>query len=188
MKSNGFKILFTFQCGILALLPGAFAEDVLVAPPKYYLYQDVPHNSEGGCALVNAKWWENELGEKGTDGVLPDPKGDYYTKTYRIDTRNENSGASLPFECNSLHIGELGTAWSRINVYTANQSTFKILGRGLFLHRGLMQLNWKPVTIDGNITVDSPGSDAFAVYDRYCDTVLNIPAAMHSPKNACLKF
>ena len=188
MKSNGFKILFAFQCGILALLPGAFAEDALVAPPKYYLYQDVPHNSEGGCALVNAKWWVNELGEKGTDGVIPDPKGDYYTKTYRIDTRNENSGASLPFECNSLHIGELGTAWSRINVYTANQSTFKILGRGLFLHRGLMQLNWKPVTIDGNITVDSSGSDAFAVYDRYCDTVLNIPAAMHSPKNACLKF
>ena len=188
MGSSGFKVLFAFQCGVIAFLPGAFADDVPVAPPKYYLYQDVPHSSTGGCALVNAKWWVNESGEKGTDGNLPDPTGDYYTKTYRLDTRNENSGASLPFECNSLHIGELSTQWSRMNVYTANHSTFKILGQGLFLHRGLMQLNWKPVTIDGNITVDSPESDAFTVYDRYCDTVLNIPAAMHSPKNACLKF
>ena len=159
--------------------------------PKYFLYQNVPHNSSGGCALVNAKWWEDESGNKGADtspATVPDPTGAYYTKSYWLDTRNETLGQSVPFECDSLHIGEVGGVWGRLNIYTTVNSVFKVLGRGLFLHNGFSQINWKPATIDGNITVDSPSTAAFYIYDRYCDTVLNIPAAMHSPRTGCLRF
>jgi len=188
MAISKLKVVFALQCGICICAPDSIAESVSMAPPKYYLYQNVPHNSAGGCALVNAKWWEDESGSKGVDGATPDPNGDYYTKNFWLDTRNESSGKSVPFACNSLHIGEVGGSWARLNIYTVYSSVFKVLGKGLFLHNGFSQLNWKPVTIDGSITVDSPSSSAFYIYDRYCDTVLNIPATMHSKKGACLRF
>ena len=173
-------------CGMFVLTGMVFAD-----APKYFLYQNVPHNSSGGCALVNAKWWEDESGNKGADtspATVPDPAGAYYTKSYTLDTPNEGQGKTVPFACDSLHIGEVGGDWARLNIYTSMKSVFKVLGRGLFLHNGFSQLNWKPVTIDGNITVDSPSTAAFYIYDRYCDTVLNIPAAMHSARTGYLRF
>lgn len=188
MAISKLKVVFALQCGICICAPDSIPDSVSMATPKYYLYQNVPHSSAGGCALVNAKWWEDESGNKGVDGVTPDPSGDYYTKNFTLDTRNESSGKSVPFACNSLHIGEVGGSSARLNIYTSGTSVFKVLGKGLFLHKGFSQLNWKPVTMDGNVTVDSPSSAAFYIYDRYCDTVLNIPAAMHSGKDACLRF
>ena len=179
------RMAFAF-CGMLAWAGAASAD-----APKYFLYQNVPHNSSGGCALVNAKWWEDESGTRGDDtspATVPDPTGAYYTKSYTLDTRNETQGNAVPFACDSLHIGEVGGDWARLNIYTSMKSVFKVLGRGLFLHNGFSQINWKPVTIDGNITVDSPSSAAFYIYDRYCDTVLNIPAAMHSAQTGKLRF
>ena len=188
MAISKLKVAFALQCGISMCVLDSVAESSPDAAPKYYLYQRVPHNSEGGCALVNAKWWVDESGNKGVDGDTPDPNGDYYTKNYWLDTPNENQGKTVPFACNSLHIGEVGGDWGRLNIYTARDSVFKVLGKGLFLHNGYSQLNWKPVTIEGNVTVDSPASSAFYIYDRYCDTVLNIPATMHSVKGTCLRF
>ena len=153
MAISKLKVAFALQCGISMCVLDSVAESSPDAAPKYYLYQRVPHNSEGGCALVNAKWWVDESGNKGVDGDTPDPNGDYYTKNYWLDTPNENQGKTVPFACNSLHIGEVGGDWGRLNIYTARDSVFKVLGKGLFLHNGYSQLNWRPVTIEGNVTV-----------------------------------
>ena len=188
MTIGKLKIVFALQCSVIMYVSQSDAEPASETTPKYCLYQNVPHNSAGGCALVNAKWWEDESGNKGSEGAVPDPSGDYYTKAFTLDTRNEMQGATVPFACNALHIGEVGASSARLNIYTSDRSVFKVLGKGLFLHRGFSQLNWKPITIDGNVTVDSPADSPFSIYDRFCNTVLNIPAAMHSGREAVLWF
>ena len=49
IESSSLRVLFAFQCSVLALMPNAFAEDAPVTPPKHYLYQDMPRNSAADC-------------------------------------------------------------------------------------------------------------------------------------------
>lgn len=184
MKSRATGIRMGVAATFLLHALCAFAD-----APKYYLNANVLHNSSGGTAFVNAKWWNDVDGNPGVDGSLPDSTGNFYAVNgYRIDTPNETQGATVPFSCNSLHVGELGGKATPIYMYTCGSSVFKVLGEGMFLHNGTMGLQWYPVTIDGSVSVDSPESAPFVVRNAYSSTTLNIPAAMHSGESAYLQF
>ena len=169
--------------GVLSLASVIFADE---AHPIYDLYQDVSiFGDNKSSALENAKWWVDSSGEYGVDGETPDPNGDYYSHGYRLDTQNVN-GQHVFFDCHSLHIGDEDKA-GILNVFiTQGTSSFGVGGEGVFLHRGMMDLQWKPVTLKGRITVESSADAPFAIRDAYSGTTLYLQSTLSAAADKTL--
>ena len=90
IESSSLRVLFAFQCSVLALMPNAFAEDAPVTPPKHYLYQDMPHNSAADCGMVNGlvtfNGWIGDVAEVRSFFSSP-----YYSAQYNMSVRYESA-------------------------------------------------------------------------------------------------
>lgn len=171
--------------GALALASAVCADEV---HKKYDLYQDVSiFGDNASSALENAKWWVDSSGEHGVDGETPDVNGDYYSHGYRLDTQNVN-GQHVFFDCHSLHIGDEDKAGT-LNVFISmGSSSFGVGGEGLFLHRGSIGVQWKPVTLIGRITVESSADAPFAISDAYSGTTLYLQSTLSAAVGKTLRF
>lgn len=169
--------------GVLALASVVCADGT---HEKYDLYQDVSiFGDNASSALENAKWWVDSSGEYGVDGETPDPDGDYYSHGYRLDTKNVN-GQHIFFDCHSLHIGDEDKAGT-LNVFISmGASSFGVGGEGLFLHRGSIGLQWKPVTLKGRITVESSADAPFSISDAYSGTTLYLQSTLSAAADKTL--
>ena len=178
MKSITFR---TFLCG-MSFVFAAMAEE---ERKTYELYQEVKSSEAGGTAFENAKWWRDMTGNIGTDGALPDATGDYYSLGYRIDTPNV-SRKGIFFDCNSLHIGNEIKAGSLYVFVSMKGSSFGVGGEGLFLHRGIMGLQWYPITLTGRITAESPLSAPFVIQDAYAGTTNYLQSTLCAAEDKAL--
>ena len=172
-------------CAFLCGMSFTFAALAEAERKTYELYQDVRNSAEGGTAFENAKWWRDAAGNVGEDGGVPDAAGDYYSRSYLLQTGLKNE---LYFNCRSLHIGDSDAAGSLFVYQSGSDSFFGVGGEGLFLHRGTMFIQWKPVTLTGRITVESSAASPFSIQSAYPGTTNHVKAALCAAADKALSL